>query len=187
MKIKKRFNKKNNEQLSLGFTMIELLIVIVILGILSAVGLGAFSSAQLKSRDSNRKSNLKGIATALEVYYNDYGSYPLDDGGGTGEIAGCGIGGAEVCSYGAQWQDDNGTVYMVQIPEDPTANTFFYVSDGTEYQIYARLENVDDRDVPLATGNVPGKYTPVNNKCGGSGCNYGIASTNSSLGAIEVD
>ncbi|MCB9813500.1 MAG: type II secretion system protein [Pseudomonadales bacterium] len=174
--------KQKNKSI-LGFTMIELLIVIVILGILSVIGLGSFTAAQQKSRDANRKSSLNGIATALEVYYNDHGAYPQ---GVSGSIYGCGVSGVEICVYGAIWQDDNNTVYMVQIPTDPRQNSFYYVSDGTEYQLYARLENVNDRSVPQV-GNNPGVYAVASSFCGGSGCNYGIASSNSTLGVTEAD
>ncbi len=167
-----------------GFTLIELLIVIVILGILSVIGLGAFTSAQMKSRDSNRKSSLSGIVTALEVYYNDHGSYPIGDA--LGNIEGCGVGGTSACSYGSIWQDDKGTTYMVQIPEDPGANEFFYDSDGTSYMIYARLENVNDGAVPMF-GGAPGVYSAVSAKCGGEGCNYGVASSNITLGSAIAD
>jgi len=168
-----------------GFTLIELLIVIVILGILSVIGLGAFTSAQMKSRDSNRKSSLSGIVTALEVYYNDYGNYPTGDA--SGSIEGCAPGSTTACSYGSIWKDGNDTTYMVQIPEDPRSNSFFYDSDGTSYIIYARLENVNDGAVPLDGGGAPGIYSAVSDKCGGSGCNYGVASSNTTLGSVETD
>lgn len=180
----KIYNGLNMKKKYFGFTMIELLIVIVILGILSVIGLGAFTSAQKKSRDSNRKSSLSGIVTALEVYYNDYGNYPMGDA--SGNIEGCGAGGTATCSYGSIWQDGNGTTYMVQIPEDPGSNVFFYDSDGISYTIYARLENVNDGAVPLFSG-APGVYSAVSTRCGGEGCNYGIASSNITLGSAVAD
>ncbi len=173
-----------------GFTMVELLIVIVILGILSAIGLRSFIASQEKSRDSNRKSSLNGIVTAMEVYYNDHGGYPLDDtggaGGGLGKIMGCGVGGVEVCEYGSIWQDDKGTAYMVQIPVDPTLNSYFYISDGVSYHLYARLENVYDRDVPDFNG-APGVYAAAETDCGGLGCNYVVSSTNVAPGLVVAD
>jgi general secretion pathway protein G len=182
-------NQKSKNK-NYGFTMIELLVVIVIIGILSAIGLRSFSASQLKSRDSNRKSSLDGIATALELYYNDHQSYPLDDTGGVGInlglIAGCGVGGVELCTYGSIWQDDNNTVYMVQLSQDPLGNEFFYVSDGTSYRLYARLENVNDGDVPEFNG-APGVYSEVSSGCGGDGCNYGITSSNTVLGSTQTD
>lgn len=64
-------NKKNK-----GFTLIELLVVIAIIGILAAIGLSALTSARKKARDSKRKSDLREVANALELYYSDNGRYP---------------------------------------------------------------------------------------------------------------
>src|SRR5512146_841885 len=65
-----------------GFTLIELMIVMVIMGILAAIGVTAFMSSQTKARDAQRKGNLKAFAGALELYYNDKGVYPLGDSSG---------------------------------------------------------------------------------------------------------
>ncbi len=173
------------KQKQTGFTMIELLIVIVILGILSAIGLRSFTASQVKSRDSYRKSSLDEIAFALETYYNDHGSYPLSSS--DGRIIGCGVNGGENCSYGSIWQDTKGTTYMVKLPADPKAYSFFYLSaDGSSYQLYARLENSNDIDIPKVSGEA-GVYSSVNDKCGGDGCNYGVTSTNITLGTTEAD
>lgn len=60
-----------------GFTLIELLISIAIIGILISVAVASYSTAQKKSRDSRRMSDLKAIQAAIEQYYADSGgSYP---------------------------------------------------------------------------------------------------------------
>ncbi|NTU73704.1 type II secretion system protein [Candidatus Roizmanbacteria bacterium] len=60
-----------------GFTLMELLVVIGIIAILVALGTVSYSTAQKKSRDSKRKSDLKTIQNALEQYYAICGSvYP---------------------------------------------------------------------------------------------------------------
>lgn len=75
MKIKNAFKK--------GFTLIELMIVIVILGILMGTLLPKLSGVQARARDTARISDLTNIAQALEAYYNDEGSYPsLGNGSG---------------------------------------------------------------------------------------------------------
>ncbi|MEX2028477.1 MAG: prepilin-type N-terminal cleavage/methylation domain-containing protein [Candidatus Curtissbacteria bacterium] len=61
-----------------GFTLIELLVVISIIGILSALAVVSFSGAQARARDGQRKSDLKAISTALQLYYNDNGQYPTE-------------------------------------------------------------------------------------------------------------
>lgn len=176
------FNNKI-KQVKRGFTLIELMIVIVILGVLIAAGLGSFVSSQKKGRDNRRKSDLRNISGALELYYNDYGKYPGDDG--VGHIVGCGTSGTTVCpltcSNGTQWAaggtDGCQTTYMIIIPTDPTAGQkYFYrysSSGGTGYQLYAALENTFD-----SAYNASG-YSGTNCSTAGSTlCTYGISSGN---------
>ena len=62
-----------------GFTIIELLIVIAIIGILALLVLNNFQGAQAKARDSQRQTDINAIHGKLEEYYNEESSYP-DDG-----------------------------------------------------------------------------------------------------------
>jgi prepilin-type N-terminal cleavage/methylation domain-containing protein len=64
-----------------GFTLIELMIVIVILGILMGTILPRLSGAQSRARDTAKIADLTNIAQALEVYYNDNGKYPDNSAG----------------------------------------------------------------------------------------------------------
>jgi prepilin-type N-terminal cleavage/methylation domain-containing protein len=59
-----------------GFTIVELLIVIVVIGILAALVLNTFSGVQKRARDTQRQTDMNSLATQLEVYYNDKGGYP---------------------------------------------------------------------------------------------------------------
>jgi prepilin-type N-terminal cleavage/methylation domain-containing protein len=61
-----------------GFTLIELLIVVLLLTVLSAVVIRVINSAgvQGKARDSQRIGDLKGVQTALELYFTDHRTYP---------------------------------------------------------------------------------------------------------------
>ena len=68
--------KKIQIQNKKGFTLIELLVVIAIIGILATLAVVALSTARSSSRDAKRIADLKQLQTALELYYNDYGSYP---------------------------------------------------------------------------------------------------------------
>lgn len=54
-----------------GFTLLELLVVIAIIAVLISMATVSYSSAQRKSRDSRRKSDLKSVQAALEQYYAD--------------------------------------------------------------------------------------------------------------------
>ncbi|MFH1226189.1 MAG: prepilin-type N-terminal cleavage/methylation domain-containing protein [bacterium] len=59
-----------------GFTLVELLVVIAIIGLLATLAIVALNSARMKARDAKRVGDVKQIQTALELYFNDNGSYP---------------------------------------------------------------------------------------------------------------
>ncbi|MBD3250193.1 MAG: prepilin-type N-terminal cleavage/methylation domain-containing protein [Candidatus Pacebacteria bacterium] len=105
-----------------GFTLLELLIVISIIGILIAVVAVAYTTVQQKSRDARRKGDIKAISDALEQYYADNeSSYPSDTN--------CtGIVGATYLPGG--------------VPTDPKGGTYNYTcrSAASAYCICAQLE-----------------------------------------------
>lgn len=59
-----------------GFTIVELLIVIVVLGILAAITIVAYSGIQQRARDSQRQNDMSELTKVLELYYTDNGRYP---------------------------------------------------------------------------------------------------------------
>ena len=59
-----------------GFTIVELLIVIIVIGILAALVLVTFTGVQQKARNTERTTDVKAIASHLEVYYANQGYYP---------------------------------------------------------------------------------------------------------------
>ncbi len=67
-----------------GFTIVELLIVIVVIAVLAAITVVAYNGTQMRARDSDRASDMKALASAIELYKVDNGNYPpcgLDNGG----------------------------------------------------------------------------------------------------------
>jgi prepilin-type N-terminal cleavage/methylation domain-containing protein len=61
-----------------GFTLLELLVVISIIGILAAVLIPSLLAAKNDAYNARAKAELKEIDTALELYANDHGGYPPD-------------------------------------------------------------------------------------------------------------
>lgn len=66
-----------------GFTIVELLIVIIIIGILATLVIVQFTNQQKKARDTQRKTDINAISSQLEAYYAENGAYPLDVAGVT--------------------------------------------------------------------------------------------------------
>lgn len=134
------FNKK-------GFTLIELLVVIVIIGILSALLMANISGIRERARDTERKTDLRAIKTALSLYYTIERSYPLSDS--ENKIVACGEPPAS-CSWGELWNRGE-TVYLKILPQDPLeSQTYYYYYDSTSpdnFILKATLENLSDKDI----------------------------------------
>jgi prepilin-type N-terminal cleavage/methylation domain-containing protein len=64
--------KKNNR----GFTIVELLIVIVVIGILAALVIVTYNGIQQKARDTERKTDIKALQGHMEAYWADNAKYP---------------------------------------------------------------------------------------------------------------
>lgn len=62
-----------------GFTIVELLIVIVVIGILAAITIVAYNGVQARARDNTRMSDLSTIRKALEMYKSENGQYPEEN------------------------------------------------------------------------------------------------------------
>lgn len=128
-----------------GFTLVELIVVIAVIGVLAgAIILGLNPLTQFKkTRDAERKSNLREIKTALALYYSIHGEYPADSGGA---IVGCDPG---ACSWGEKWELDT-VVYMKILPADPKADNPQYQynasADQNSFYLIATLEIEDDPD-----------------------------------------
>lgn len=131
-----------------GFTLIELLVVIAIIGLLSTLAVVALNNARQKSRDARRVSDIKQIQTALELYFNDNGTYPAEPAAATcygtatvNDISGCCL--SSTTGFGAP-AGCAGTIYMAEVPSNPSPNgdEYTYNVSGTsdQYSIEYNLE-----------------------------------------------
>jgi len=77
-------------KISQGFTLIELIVVVTIIGILATLIAINYSGSQAKARDAKRKSDLSDYSSAIESYFDDNNYYPKAKsslGGGIGKGA----------------------------------------------------------------------------------------------------
>jgi len=139
-----------------GFTLIEILVVISIIGILTTLIMANLNTARERARDAQRKSDLKSIQTALGLYYNDYEMYPANDS--DGRINGCeGETGAGPCDWDGEWSRGE-TVYMNTLPADPVSTNKYVYSqtDSDHYTLTACLENKSDPKCDKIDGDIVG-------------------------------
>ena len=116
-----KINKKQ------AFTLIELLVVIAIIGILATLAVVSLQNARARARDSKRIADVKQMQTALELYFNDWNTYPTSSSIATSIASGT-------------------SIYMATVPTAPTpydstacstTNSYFYTqrTTGSSYTI----------------------------------------------------
>jgi len=127
---------KNNK----GFTLIELLVVIAIIGLLSSVVLASLNSARSKARDAKRVSDLRAVALALNLYYDQYGTFCVNNAGAGGWGW---LNYPYSSSYGVAQQLVN-LGYLGGVPIDPTQGHpggYMIACSSSNFTLYATLEN----------------------------------------------
>ena len=136
-----------------GFTLVELLVVISIIGLLSSVVLSALTTARAKARDTQRIQALGEMRKALLLYYDANGRYPVSSI--SGEYGTTGGSASSYWSTHSVWQTGGWLAnqlapYISQLPADPTNNAVSYngIYQGTSYGYgYRVLLNGSDYDL----------------------------------------
>ena len=159
-----------------AFTLIELLVVIAIIGLLASVVMVALSNARGKARDAKRKADLEQVSKALELYYNDHGTYLVAGSGASG--CGCGwfsVDGAP--NTVAAVLNSLGYLGNSKV-DDPLATPslpgymIYLCSSGQVYALSATLENPTAQDIAYIQTTCNG--TGVNGTYTRYGKNYAI-------------
>lgn len=130
-----------------GFTLVELLIVITIIGILAGLSLVSYNGTQGKARDATRKSDLRDLQKALQSYYADNNStYPNTGGAWCSSEPGDVV---QNCNSG-NYILGLAPTYIPKLPRDPKGgpgnpnlvagcsawkSAYLYISDGNNYKL----------------------------------------------------
>lgn len=129
--IPSRFPAVNPSRLSQGFTLIEVLVVVVILGVLAAFVAPRFLDKPGEARQVKARADIQAISTALQMYRLDNFVYPstnqglealVSKPGGTPEAR--------------NWRSGG---YMDRLPKDPWGRDYIYLSPGQrgDFDVYS--------------------------------------------------
>lgn len=172
---------KNRHRYKLGFTLIELGIVLVVIGVITTITIVSLNIISAKNRDTKRIGDVRSIQTALELYYNRNSSYP------------------ETLTSGLPLAN-GGKVYLDKVPSAPghpdgtcTTDTYTYALVGNSYTL--------DYCLGGAVQNIgPGRFTAMPGQIGiqasatnltglalsGTPANYTFASATYTYNGITV-
>ncbi|NNE38408.1 MAG: type II secretion system major pseudopilin GspG [Gammaproteobacteria bacterium] len=103
-----------------GFTLIEIMVVVVILGILAAVVVPRVMDRPEQARIAATKNNIRAIQSALDMYKLDNHRYPTTDQGLE----------ALVMEPDIEPEPANWNRYMDNVPTDPWGNNYLYLEPG---------------------------------------------------------
>ena len=126
-----------------GFTIVELLIVIVVIAILAAISIVAYTGIQTRARDTTRQSDISQVQKLVEAYYAIHGLYPttassMGNAGSVRTDSNCQSG-----TQSVDWVPGLDTTLPQSIPNTnkgvngSSTGCYIYVSDGTKYIISA--------------------------------------------------
>lgn len=131
-----------------GFTLIEILVVVTIIGLLTLTAVVTYGAFLKQSRDAKRKADLSQIASAVEMYRSNNDTYPatIAEGASLCDPAGC---------------PPTGSKYLEKFPSDPKSSSsykYYYSGSTSDYTLGAYLETTST--------------CPVTVSCTIGNCNY---------------
>jgi general secretion pathway protein G len=123
-----------------GFTLIELMIVVVILGLLATIVMPKILSRPEQARRVKAKVDVRSIQSALAYFKTDTGRFPTTSQGLDALVANPGV------------QGYNADGYLERVPVDPWGNRYVYISPGINSKDYDLLSYGKDGE-PGGTGD----------------------------------
>jgi prepilin-type N-terminal cleavage/methylation domain-containing protein len=124
-----------------GFTLIELMVVIAIIALLSAITLAVITNARTKARDTVRRSDLSQIALAIHFYFNEHQQLPRNSSGWCTYISNTDS------DYGPDFQQDISD-NMPDVPLDPLYHNdvgdYLYINENNDQGVFTLCANLEN-------------------------------------------
>ncbi len=124
-------HKCSGEKSASGFTLIEVMVVVVILSILAAIVVPKIMGKPDEARITKAQSDIRSLSAALDLYRLDNFTYPTTDQGIEALVTAPGG-----LASGARYQEGG---YIDRVPKDPWGNPYNYLQPGTHgaYDLYS--------------------------------------------------
>lgn len=142
----RRLVKSSNYLKQSGFTLVEILVVVTILGILAAIVIPKFMSRPDDARLVKVKQDLLAIQSALNLYKLDNGFYPSTDQGLQALVSK-----PTSSPEPRNWKDDG---YLDQVPMDPWGLAYGYLNDNEKLRIFSYGPKGKDGDSEIGNWNI---------------------------------
>jgi general secretion pathway protein G len=121
--------KSHRTRLARGFTLIEIMVVVVILGILGSLIVPNIIGRPDEARATAARADIEAIGNALELYRLDNGNYPSTDQGLEALVT-------QPSGYPEprRWNPDG---YLKKLPIDPWDEPYLYFSEDRTFEVYS--------------------------------------------------
>lgn len=142
----KNHMKSSHYKKSAGFTLIEVMVVVVILGILAAIIVPKIMSRPEQARKVKVKQDILAIQSALDLYKLDNGRYPTTDQGLPALVSK-----PTTPPVPRNWKSDG---YLQDVPMDPWGEKYQYLNDDGKVRIFSFGPNGRDSNSEIGNWNM---------------------------------
>lgn len=132
-----------------GFTLIEVMVVVVILGILAAIIVPKIMSRPEQARIVKVKQDILAIQSALDLYKLDNGAYPSTDQGLQALVSK-----PTIDPIPRNWKTDG---YLQELPVDPWSQAYQYLNDNEKIKIFSFGPKGKEGDSVIGNWNMNGE------------------------------
>lgn len=143
--MKNRFQSMNYRQVS-GFTLVEVMVVVVILGILAALIVPKIMSRPEQARIVKVKQDISSIQSALDLYKLDNSVYPTTDQGLQALVTR-----PSTPPVPRDWKSDG---YLQDLPVDPWGEAYQYMNDNEKVRIFSYGPKGKDANSEIGNWNM---------------------------------